>query len=654
MTSDLSVKPQLNELFQLLLHGTFQDVKAAMEKVLHDHEDSWSPDEIGTLTILFRGLFNKLGIQTSSIYSSYEKIMKDPDASIPVLRTLSVRCQIVELYEGLDGALAFLTTLSDRVPAPDDGILFLTRGKMHLERGNLDSARKQLFIAVSRSLSGIEWYRVEAFGLFANCLIQLGEYRLAFEYVRTQSIEQFKLGQLNKNTLFQALFGLSLLFGQIDYKISIHKNLSNGFRNARKFSRAAVEESTIALHLAQLGILDEAIPRLLQAAQDAARGKFHSDPHFSVICQLLRRYLNRASLDCVEMLKYLKLARKWGPSKLSHIADSAEMHVTCNDKTKTLILGSWKEAFAAYHAEHSTTNLVLMELLALLARYYSDIGDKLFSTMLYEIFLSPGATSSDAIFDFAFDSYIRLLIEGGRGRDAAQLAETRLAQEEAGSRAAHEIFAIRRLAAEARICEGNRKMAYQHAMAGLQEWRLVLNGLYEETHKIAWIERGLPLINIAMEALLVPADWISESDRKKVLFALVELGKARLVADNVMRQVMLPGAYLLPGEHSRERLGNLLSDIADQHPEWYPPLLLQTAVFGDALYVVRHDEYSPDSFEQEQLEIEALRGAILLPLSKQARLLAAVDSVGFNNDDQRKNEFASILLQRIFDSGNGI
>src|SRR5262249_44370134 len=152
------------------------------------------------------------------------------------------------------------------------------------------------------SLNGIEWYRLEAINEMALCLVRLGENRLAFEYARTHSLEKYKIGQLAEGDLYKAVEGNALLFGPIDYLVELKRNPARKAREQGDGTWAALHESDAAFRLAQLGLRDEAVPVLLQAAADAARGRHPGDPDFSLTCRLLTHYLAPGQLGDDELL----------------------------------------------------------------------------------------------------------------------------------------------------------------------------------------------------------------------------------------------------------------------------------------------------------------------------------------------------------------
>ena len=186
--------------------------------------------------------------------------------------TLPLRAETVEAYEGPDRAVAWLHDLAQRIPPPDDGIVELLLGRIFMAQEQFSAARKHLSQAVTRSLSGIEWYRLEALNEMVRCLARVGENRLAFEYARTHSMESYKLGRIKETDLYEAIYGLSLIFGQIDYIAEVKRNLAEKAREKSDFTRAALHESDAGFRLAQIGAREEAALSLIQAARDAAQG----------------------------------------------------------------------------------------------------------------------------------------------------------------------------------------------------------------------------------------------------------------------------------------------------------------------------------------------------------------------------------------------
>jgi len=76
----------------------------------------------------------------------------------------------------------------------------------------------------------------------------------------------------------------------------------------------------------------------------------------------------------------------------------------------------------------------------------------------------------------------------------------------------------------------------------------------------------------------------------------------------------------------------LKTDLFDvlhrEHPDWYPPVVLQTASYSDSMSTVFHDDYGGMA-RTLFLDVTSLRGVIQLPLSPEKRLFATAESLPY-------------------------
>jgi len=248
----------------------------------------------------------------------------------------------------------------------------------------------------------------------------------------------------------------------------------------------------------------------------------------------------------------------------------------------------------------------------------------------------------DAIFLFAREDRAEQHVAAGRFQAALELCRPTLEQTNA---AAHERFAFRQLAAQAWLGLGDDQQAHQYARLALGDWKRVLEGLYDETRKMAWLQRGAVSLTCAINALRGPIDWMPEPTRRHELFWLMELGKARLVSDMVSHAGHVPGAYLLPEIQARGR--DFFDTLRAESPDWYAPVMLQSASFADALTVqVYDDDGRPLSITHK--DMTALSGVIQLPLSPEQRLYATADPLPFDDkQDAAESDLYAELMRDL-------
>ena len=482
--------------------------------------------------------------------------------------------------------------------------------------------------AVDQSLAGIEWYRLEALNEMVKCLAQAGENRLSFEYARTHSIESYKLGRVGEGDLYKAINGLSLVFGQIDYIAEVKRNLAEKAREKPDFTWAALHEADAGFRLAQMGAREEGASSLAQAAGDASRGSHPGDPFFAATCRLLARYLDQSPIGGEEIQQLLQLTSQWESIPFGSLLKETSLLVRDNLSPGARLMDEWQSLCSGYGTSRGLPTrerhglLILNHLAALIARFYRENNAWSHAEAFFEVVTSVAGVQ-DAIFLFSREDYAEALIREGRIPQALRICEGLLAQ--AGS-FPHERFVYRQLAARCNLALGFNQEAYAYAQLALADWKRVLEGLYSEKHKVRWIERGTSCLSCALEAIRAPVPWMPDPERFREIFSLIELGKARLVADMVSHPGYLPGVYLLP--ESRAMKKDVFKILRQEHPEWYPPVVLQTAVYAGGMSVVVHDESGGEA-KTLFLDVTPLRGVIQLPVAPEKRLFATAGSLPY-------------------------
>lgn len=617
----------LQALGPLIMEGRLDEAQNIMLQ-LWPPEVPWDRADVEILTTTFRGLNRLHGERAKPIYRSFAERLKSHNEDLSWIMILPARAEIVEAYEGPDRAVAWLQDLAQRIPPPDDGIVDLLLGRILMAKGEASSARKHLSQAVTRSLSGIEWYRLEALNDMVKCLAYLGENRLAFEYARTHSMESYKLGRIKEADLYGAIYGLSLLFGQIDYIAEVKKNLAQKAREKSDFTRAALHESDAGFRLAQIGDREEAATSLIQAARDAAQGSHPGDPIFAATCRLLARYLDRSPIGGDEIQRLLQATSQGGSFPFRSLLKEVSPLVRDNLLPSTQLLQEWQVLCKRYEPSRSMPArereglLILIHLAALLGRFYAENGASTPAEALFDAVTSVAGVR-DAIFLFSREDYVEALIREGKVPKALRVCEPLLAQE---SSFPHERFVYRQFAARGNLALGLNQQAYAYAQLALADWKRVLEGLYSEEHKVSWLERGASCLSCALDAIRGPVPWMPDPERYREIFSLIELGKARLVTDMISHQGHLPGVYLLPGTMASKK--DFFDVLRQEHPDWYPPVILQTAVYSDGMSTLVHDE-SGRVTEIIPRDVTPLRGVIQLPLSPEKRLFATAESLTF-------------------------
>ena len=108
----------------------------------------WDREDVDFLTTLLRGNKNLFGEKAIPIYRAYAERLKSHTDNMVWLRTLPNRSEIVEMYEGMDAAIAWMEALRPQIMAPNDGIVDLIVGRILRAKGSLIDARRHLLSAV--------------------------------------------------------------------------------------------------------------------------------------------------------------------------------------------------------------------------------------------------------------------------------------------------------------------------------------------------------------------------------------------------------------------------------------------------------------------------------------------------------------------------
>jgi hypothetical protein len=285
--------------------------------------------------------------------------------------------------------------------------------------------------------------------------------------------------------------------------------------------------------------------------------------------------------------------------------------------------------------------LVLVHLAALLGRYHVERGYPAVAEALFGMMM-PAQQVRDAIFLFVCEDRVERLLTARQFQQALELCQPALGKADA---VAHERFVYRQLAARSHSGLGENQEAYRYARLALSDWKRVLEGMFDEKRKVAWLGRGITCLACAINALRSPVDWMPEPDRRRELFRLTELGRARLVTDMVSHAGHLPGVYLVAETWQRHQ--DVLDALSRENPDWFAPVTLQLSSFSDGIFTVVHDDDGrPTGFISR--DVSALRGVIHLPLSPEKRLYATAGSLTFDGvPPEGEDELYADLLRAI-------
>lgn len=626
---------ELSELGPLLLAGRLDELRSRMLK-LWPTDDTWEQDDVGFITMLLLGAKHEHPQEADPLYAVYaERIKGVGNGDLRWLQTLNVRARVVWAYEGSDAAANWLRDTSQRISPPDNGVAHLILAGLLLDEQRAVEALKDLRIALRLSLSGIEWYSLEAINEMVRCQLMLGNQRLTFEYMKAHAIQSYKLGRVSGTDAIKSCKGNAILMGEFDYLIDLQGNVANAARNIGNYSSAAIAESEAALALARIGSIPAACDRFRIAASYAAHGSHPNDPAFSLVCQLLARFIEPTHISDEEMVRLLDTQEDhWLSPAVRHLLQETRECVRDGVTPEIRLLEAWMDACGNGSSESRPPSaeqmmlLVLNHLAALLGRYYEeDENASLFGSdeavMFYAIVLECGGTRN------VITTYVRArlaehLLKAWKFDEAVAICEPKLDDRQVEI---YDRFLFQQLAARCKIHTAP-KAAYRHAMAALADWRRILDGLYVEEHKVSWLRQGADCLNCAIQAISKPVEWLPEKRRRRELFRLAELGKARLVSDMINSRGYLPRPYKLFDSSSADSF--FLWDEDEQ--DWNIPLTLQTAIYYDGMSVQVHDETGA-TLSTGHLDLAPLRCTIMRPVSAEARLLTTAESVAYEAVD---------------------
>jgi hypothetical protein len=608
--------------------------------------ETWPPDvfwpekDLGLLATLLHELKREHPREARRIYKDFEGRLKSHSNEQRWLRTLLLRAQTVKDYEGYEAAIRWLRASITEIAPPQDGAAHLVIGTILIDEGLAGEAREELSKAVNRSLHLTGWwFRLDALEQMFKCQIMLGNRALAFEYGRAHAIESYKAGRSSARKLIEACKGFAINFNQIDYLIDLHGNVARQFRETDRHSHAAVEESEAALWLARIGLAGEAAERLLQAAADAERGSAMTDPYFAVTCRLLARYLDPAPLGLDEVVRALEdFDAEYADASLAPVLRELRDTLRSRARPRFPLISRWRDTCMSYGSRPGLPSRELMKgtiltyLTALVARYYADTedGDGDEATLFYLTVLAADS-GRNVISVLANERLIELMLREWKFKEAGELCAEQLANEKLHVYAR---FLFRQLAA--RCHRWSRPdVAYGYATGALEDLQQILEGLYVESHKVAWLSKCGSCLDHAIGLISEPVDWMDERTRRRELFRLTEIGKARIFADIASRRSYLPSPYLssdlLQGEADIVRtMGTAMSEDED----WAPIILLHGAAspsVGGIVTVVHGDD--GEVVNQFEVDPAPLRCVVLRPLHPAVRLLTTVNALPFEESD---------------------
>lgn len=634
---------KIRTLGPLLLNGQFHAFHKLMLEIWKPN-DSWNEEDVRLITTILIGAYNIDKNNTRPVYETYRKRIRSHRDDYAWLLTLMIRYDAVWTWEGTDSTILWLEETRNQIEYyPNQGIVDLLIGHIFMSENNFVLAREYLRKAVETSVLGIEWYRLEALNLMGNCLVRLKDYRLAFEYARTTCMESYKLGRYDESSLFKAVYGISLIYGQIDYVIEVKKNLATSNRMNNRHSNAALDESDVGFRLAQINMRDEAAESLYLAANDAKKGVHLGDPNFGFTCILLGRYLETKKLALTEIISLFESCDLTNQVSKQLITDIV-INFKNSENLNSGNINKYTSIIRLYnnHRELSSSEssqlLIVIHLFSLLARFYLENKNIPLSFSFYEMITS--IKSNDAIFVFTREDYVQNLINNLDYSRAIKLCEIALSE---SALMPLERFVFRQLISTCYLSLGNLKQAYQYALKALSDWKRILIGQYDEVHKINWLAKGKACLLNAIEAIKEPVDWMQEHKRKEELFRLIEMGKARLLTDMICYETNLPGIYAISKVKRDISLESFFFNT--KYPDFYVPLVLQLAVFADEISTITHN-YDLTNYQIKPRNINALRGVINLPVSAETLLYANADSLYFEEPvDNTENELYDDLIK---------
>jgi tetratricopeptide (TPR) repeat protein len=620
---------KLRELGPLLEDGTAEEFQ---RRVLNccPPEAEWTQDDVGIVCALLHGAQARFGARARALYDGYARRLRSAEGDRLWLATLPLRSNVVASIEGSDATVAWLRDLLAQVLPPAVGFVHLELGRTLVELGRLEEARSHLRSAAQLSLHGLEWYSLEAFSIMATCLLKLGLVRLAFEYARSHALTSYRLGRIPGEDLPRALEGLSAAYGQLDYWCELERNFAARHREERAFSAAAERESQAAFRLAQMGALAEAASSFARAAEDARRGHSASDPPFAQTCRYLSLLLDPAPLSAAAVDQAVEDCRQlWLP------------HAFVIAWREALVEHQWVTSDCARlgavlrGASHGTTPredhgelLNLAQLVALVGRLCSEADNPGGAAGLWSAVLSL-RHRDDALFVFVGERLAEAWLQLGRPAAAFAVAESFARRRRV---LPHERFIFGALSVRALLALGRTEAAWMGSGAVLTDWSRVLQGLYAEDHKAAWLRRGAAAVDSALAAIASPVPWMSEDRRRREVFRLHELGKARMITDLVARSGRLTGAF------SSARTGLGEDDVMEwgsaDGGDWYVPMMVQAISFSDSMSLIVHEDDGTVHHSQP-IDLAPLRYAVRLPQSPERRLVVSAESLSFAESDAR-------------------
>jgi hypothetical protein len=251
---------------------------------------------------------------------------------------------------------------------------------------------------------------------------------------------------------------------------------------------------------------------------------------------------------------------------------------------------------------------------------------------------------NDAIFVFVLEWLAETLLRQGRPQESLEIARSVLGRERV---LVHERFVHRGLAVRSLMALRHSQQAFSEAVAAMSDWRRVLDGLYVDEHKAAWLQRGEHALLCAIKAMCEPVPWMDEHKRRREMFRLTEVGKARILTDMVASRGYQLGAFGLAGAPSSK--GDIFEAAFSHDSDWLPPLQVQAIAFSDLMNLCVHDEMG--GAEVTFQDIGPLKYAVQLPASPERRLVSSSASLAFDEADIPKDESFSRDLKVFLSPG---
>ncbi len=617
---------ELKELGPLLTAGRLDELRSRMLQLWPADIDPDQQD-IEMITLLLMVARQHHSTRAQSLYDPYAQMLKRHSDEMSWLQSFLKRAAVVRMYEGNAAATEWLRKLATLITPPNNGVANVSLANLLLEEGKPEEALKELRTALPLSISGFGWYKLEAIDAMIRCQLLLGNQQLAFEYAKTHAIESYKMGFVSARDLVNACKNHAHWLGQIDYSIDLNGNVARMNRTRGNHSAAAIAESEAALALARLDMAAEAANSLRAAAEDALRGSHPNDALFAETCRLLARFLDPEVLTKDELVEFLGSYNSDGSSPI--ISKVRECVVSDSVPDLELLTALTIECSrpGATSAEIMKSD-ILVHVVALIARYYEErygpASPWADSTIkLYQLAIDCATAGRSAIALFVCRSLAEFLLSKGMPDDAYTWCVN---YSRFSSRDISERFLIRQLIARSLIAS-DKQQAYEYALAALSDWQRILDGLYIETHKVTWLRLGEECLRCAIQAISEPVAGLNERMRRRELFRLMELGKARVVSDMINRREYIPRPYQL-SQPSSSRLFR----SGEEERDWNLPIMLQAPVYSDSMVTEFHD-YDGSTTGIAVLNLEPLRCAVIRPMDPEARLMATAASLAFETSD---------------------